>query len=128
MTKLKMIAAVAASTLALGGTAIATTAQAQPWDHGYSDRAYDHRGYDDSRLTPSYVSGLDWKITNAARRGLISWAQARDLRGELGQMRPLAWRVQNGNARPWEARRLEQFVNRVDSLTSGYAYNGRRYR
>jgi hypothetical protein len=129
MTKLKTIAAIAASTLALGGAAMATTAQAQPWNHGNYDRSYDHRGYNgDSRLTTSYVDGLDWKIQNAARYGRISWRDARDLRGQLQSMKPIAWRVQTGEARPWEVNRLQQFVNRVDALTSGYAQNNRRWR
>jgi hypothetical protein len=129
MTKLKTFAAIATSALALGGAAV-TTAQAQPWNHyGYSEhRDYDNRGYNDSRLTTSYVDGLDWKIDNAARRGMISWGQARNLRGELQQMKPIAWRVQTGQARGWEVNRLENFVNRVDSLTQGYAYNNRRWR
>jgi hypothetical protein len=123
MTKLKMIAAVAASTLALGGVAV-TTAQAQPWHHEY----YEHNGYNDSRLTTSYVDGLNWKITNAARNGAISWGQARELRGELRGVQPLAYRVQTGQARPWEVNRLEAVVNRIDNLTRGYAYNMRRDR
>jgi hypothetical protein len=122
MTKLKKIAAIAASTLALGGFTVATTAQAQGWRHGYYNRGVD------SRLTTSYVDGLDWKINNAAQYGRISWGQARNLRGELQTMKPIAWRVQTGQARPWEVNRLETFVNRVDSLTQGYAYNNRRYR
>lgn len=134
MTKLKTIAAIAASTLALGGAAVATTAQAQPWNPGYSDyhgydrgdRAYDH--HIDSRLTVQYINGLDWKIDRAARQGLISWRDARDLRAQLQDMKPIAWRAQTGRARPWEINRLERFVNRVDSLTNGYAYNTRRWR
>ena len=121
MTKLKMFAAVAASTLALGGAAV-TTAQAQPWYHGYN--AYNG----DNRLTTSYVDGLEWKIDNAARNGAISWGQARELRGELRSVQPLAYRVQTGQARPWEVNRLEAVVNRIDNLTQGYAYNTRRYR
>ena len=127
MTKLKTIAAIAASTLALGGAAVATTAQAQPWDHGYTDnRAYDH--HIDGRLTVQYINGLDWKISNAARQGRLSWRDARDLRAQLQDMKPLAWRVQSGRARPYEVNRLERFVNQVDSLTNGYAYNNRRWR
>jgi len=123
MTKLKFTAAIAASTLALGGATFATTAQAQPWHHGYG---YNHSV--DSRLTTSYVDGLDWKIQNAARYGRISWRQARDLRSQLQSMKPIAWRVQTGEARPWEVNRLERFVNQVDALTTGYAYNNRRWR
>ena len=118
MTKLKTLAAIAASTLALSGVA-ATTASAQPW-------AYNH--YSDSRLTISYVNSLDWKIINAARHGTISWGQAREMRAELRSVRPLAWRVENGRAQPWEARRLERVVDRIDSMTQGYAYNTPRYR
>lgn len=131
MTKLKTFAAIAASTMALTGVTV-TAAQAQPWNHDryYDNQRYDNQRYEnhDSRLTTSYVDGLDWKINNAARQGQISWRDARGLRGELQQMKPIAWRVQTGQARPWEVNRLEQFVNRVDALTSGYAYNNRRWR
>lgn len=129
MTKLKMLAAVAATTLAFGGAAV-TTAQAQPWRHYDSDdynRGDYNRGYvNDSRLTTSYVDGLEWKINNAAQHGQISWGQARDLRMQLRSVQPLAYRVQTGQARPWEVRRLEAVVNRIDSMTTGYAYNTRR--
>jgi len=125
MTKLKTLAAVAASTMALAGLA-STAAQAQPWNHGHNyAQRYENR---DSRLTTSYVDGLDWKINNAAQYGRISWNEARNLRGQLQQMKPVAWRVQTGQARPWEVNRLEQFVNRVDALTQGYASNNRRWR
>ena len=117
MTKLKTLAMIAASTLAIGGVAT-TAAQAQPWHHSYSD----------NRLTTSYVDGLAWKIDSAAQRGVISWNQARDLHGQLRSVQPLAWRAQNGQARPWEVQRLETVVNRIDGLTSGYAYNMRRDR
>ncbi|MFC3071471.1 hypothetical protein [Phenylobacterium soli] len=117
MTKLKTLAAVAATTLAIGGAAV-TTANAQPWRPAYAD----------NRLTTSYVDGLNWKITNAARNGAISWGEARDLRAQVRSVQPLAWRVQTGRASPWEVRRLENVVDRVDSLTSGYAYNAPRYR
>lgn len=116
MTKFKTIAAVAASAIAIGGAAV-STASAQPW-------RYDH--YSDNRLTTPYVDGLQWKINNAARRGAISWDEARDLRAELRSVQPIAWRVQNGQARPGEVRRLEMVVNRIDSATSGYAYNAPR--
>jgi len=116
MTKLKILAAAAASTLALGGATVATTAQAQPYYHGYSD----------SRLNTAYVNHLGWKIDRARERGMISWRQARDLHMQLASVQPLAWRAQTGQARPWEVRRLENVVNRIDSLTQGYAYNMRR--
>ena len=127
MTKLKTLAMIAASTLALGGAA-ATAAQAQPWHNYDRDHGYMNRGYNDNRLTTSYVDGLAWKIDSAAQRGVISWSQARDLHGQLRSVQPLAWRAQNGQARPWEVQRLETVVNRIDGLTSGYAYNMRRDR
>ena len=113
MTKLKTILAIAASAIAIGGAAV-STANAQPWRHDY---------YSDNRLTTSYIDGLQWKINNAARDGRISWGEARDLRAQVRSVQPIAWRAQNGQARPWEVNRLEAVVNRVDSLTSGYAYN-----
>src|SRR5579884_1331107 len=112
MTKLKMFTAVAASTMAIAGFAM-TAAHAQPW-------------MGDSRLNTSYVDGEAWKIDNAARNGVISWGEARDLHNQLTSVQPLAWRVQTGQARPYEVRRLEMVVNRIDNLTSRYAYNGYR--
>jgi hypothetical protein len=122
MTKLKTLAILTASTLALGGATV-TAAQAQPWNHGYYN---DHRGYSDNRLTTSYVDGLAWKIDNARAHGVIDWRMARDLHGQLASVQPLAYRVQTGQARPWEVQRLQSVVNRIDGLTSGYAYNNRR--
>jgi hypothetical protein len=116
MTKFKTIAAIAVSAVAIGGVAV-STADAQPWRQGH---------YSDSHLSTSYVDGLQWKINNAARQGLISWSEARDLRAQLRSVQPIAYRVQNGEARPWEVQRLETVVDRIDSLTSGYAYNTNR--
>jgi len=113
---------IGASALALSA-ASTMTAQAQPWNH--YGRTYD-RGYD-SRLNTSYVDSLDWKITNAAKTGEISWNQARDLRSQLRSVQPLAYRVQTGQARGYEVERLRAVVNRIDAATSRYAYNDRRY-
>jgi len=114
MLNLKKIALIGASALAVSA-ASTMTVQAQPW--GYHGRAYDNR------LTTSYVDSLDWKITNAAQRGMISWSEARDLRGELRSVQPLAYRVQTGRANGYEVQRLENVVNRIDAATSRYAYN-----
>jgi hypothetical protein len=118
MRKFKYIAVIGASALALSA-ASTMTAQAQPWAH--YGQAYD------SRLNTSYVDSLDWKITNAARQGTISWGEARDLRGELRSVQPLAYRVQTGQARGYEVERLRAVVNRIDAATSRYAANDRRY-
>ncbi|MGZ6016670.1 MAG: hypothetical protein ACXWKM_13085 [Phenylobacterium sp.] len=120
MRKFKFIALIGASALAVSA-ASTMSAQAQPWGYGYRAPAYD------SRLTTSYVDSLDWKITTAAQRGVISWGEARELRGELRSVQPLAYRVQTGRANGWEVRRLENTVNRIESATSRYAYNDRRY-
>jgi hypothetical protein len=112
------MALIGASALAVSA-ASTLSAQAQPW--GYHRPAYD------ARLTTSYVDSLDWKITNAAQRGVISWSEARDLRGELRSVQPIAYRNQTGQAGPGEVRRLEMVVNRIESATSRYAYNDRRY-
>ena len=122
MRKFKYMAVIGASALALSA-ASTVTAQAQPWSH--YGHAYD-RGYD-SRLNTSYVDSLDWKITNAAQRGVISWGEARDLRGQLRSVQPLAYRVQTGQARGYEVERLRAVVNRIDAAVSRYAYNDRRY-
>jgi hypothetical protein len=128
MRKFKYMAVIGASALALSA-ASTMTAQAQPWAHygrDYDNRAYDNRA-SDNRLNTSYVDSLDWKITNAAQRGVIGWGEARELRGELRSVQPLAYRVQTGQARGYEVERLRAVVNRIDAATSRYAYNDRRY-
>jgi hypothetical protein len=119
MNKMKTLAAIAASTVAISGLTM-TAAQARPWHHGY------HSDARDSRLMTPYVDGLAWKIDNARNQGRISWRQARDLHSQLASVQPLAYRYQTGQARPYEVQRLAMVVNRIDSLTQGYAYNMRR--
>jgi hypothetical protein len=99
-----------AATAAL--TAAVAPAAAQPYGR--------HGGYS-SNLSTSYVDSLDWKITNAAQERRISWGEARNLKSELSQVKPIAWRVQTGEARGWERQRLEQAVSRIEqAVNSGY--------
>jgi hypothetical protein len=98
-----------AAVAALGAAAV--PAAAQPWSHGR---------YADSQLTSSYVDSLDWKINNAARQGRISWGEARDLRTQLRQVQPIAYRVQTGQARGWETRRLQVAVDRIEQAVNSY--------
>ncbi|WP_133254947.1 hypothetical protein [Phenylobacterium hankyongense] len=107
-----------AAVAALG--AAAAPAAAQPWNPG---RAYDNHG--SGQLTTSYVDSLDWKISNAAREGRISWQDARQLRGDLRQAQPIAYRVQTGEARGWERQRLQTTVSRIEQAVNGYG--GRTY-
>jgi opacity protein-like surface antigen len=122
-TLLLSLAAVAA----LG--AVAAPAAAQPYgDYGRYDHRYEHHGY--GRLDTAYVDSLDWKITNAARHGVISWGEARSLRGDLRAVQPLAWRVQTGAARPWEVERLQRTVSRIEYAVNRqprYDRDGRGY-
>lgn len=118
MRMFNKIVLIGASALAFSAASTVAT-QAQPWR--YNAPAYD------SRLNTSYVDSLDWRITNAAQRGVISWNEARDLRNDLRSVQPLAYRNQTGQARPWEVRRLENVVSRIESATSRYASNDRRY-
>lgn len=111
MNSLKKIIIASATALTMTGVA-AGMAQAQPgryYDRGY-DRGYDHRV---DRLSTGYVDSLNWKIQNAAREGRISWREARDLQGDLNRVKPLAWRYQTGQARPYEINRLERTVDRI---------------
>jgi len=103
MNNLKKIMAAGAAALTLG-VGVASTAQAQA-------------------LTTPYVDSLDWKITNAAQQGRISWSEARDLRRELRSVHDLAWRNQTGQINRWQYRRLESTVRHVESRVSRYANN-----
>lgn len=104
MSNLKKMIVIGASALTLSMGA-AVTAQAQ-------------------QLNTPYVDSLNWRITDAARHGRISWSEARELRTELRSVHDLAWRNETGRIRPWEYRRLANTVRHVESRTSGYAYNG----
>ena len=102
MYSFKKMIVIGATALTLGAGA-AATAQAQA-------------------LTTPYVDSLNWRITNAAQQGRISWGEARELRGELQSVHDLAWRNQTGQLRPWEYRRLAETVHHVEARTLGYAY------
>jgi len=117
MNSLKKIIIASATALTMTGMA-ASMAQAQPGR--YYNRGYD-RGYDQrvDRLTTGYVDSLDWKIDNAARHGWISWNEARDLKGDLNRVKPLAWRYQTGEARPGEINRLRRTVDRITDEVHG---------
>ncbi len=108
MSSLKKMIVIGATALTLGAGA-AATAQAQV-------------------LTTPYVDSLNWRITNAAQQGRISWGEARELRGELQSVHDLAWLNQTGQIRPWQYRRLADTVHHIEARTSGYAYGyGRGY-
>ena len=120
---------------AVAVAAAAAPAAAQDYGRygGYGGYGGYHQDYRTGRLTTPYVDSLDWKIVNAAREGRISWGEARDLRREFRQVQPIAWRVQTGEARPWEVARLDRVVSRIEAAVGrgGYAwrgdYDGRRY-
>jgi hypothetical protein len=106
---------------------VAAPASAQPWrdhDDGYGH----HQSQAPYRLTTPYVDGLEWKINNAAREGRISWADARDMKHDLRQVKPIAWRVQTGQAGRWEIERLDRAVSRIERAVGGhnYAYRDNR--
>ena len=125
MTKLKLMAAIGATALMIGGT-VATTAAAQPgryYERGY-DRDYNHNYNQGGQLTTSYVDSLEWRINNSP----IPRGQRRALLMELRQIQPLAWRVQTGQASRWEYNRLAQGVNRIERATQYASNDDRRYR
>lgn len=122
----KLLIALAA-TATLG--AAAAPAAAQPWGYGY-ERGHD-RGYDrhyGGQLTTSYVDSLEWRINNAAREGRISWGSARQLRDELRQIQPLAWRVQTGQASRREFQRLSRGVDRIEAAVNSHSRHAWRDR
>jgi hypothetical protein len=135
MKTLKTLALIGASALAVSAVSTAA-AQAQPWHgygygygYGYGSARYADSAYDSRRLTTGYVDRLDARVVDAARERLISWPEARDLRGALSDARTLAWRVQTGRADRWEVRRLDSALDRVEAAVSRYADNDRdRYR
>jgi hypothetical protein len=106
--------------------AAAAPAAAQPWR---DDGRFYHQDYRGDRLSTRYVDSLDWRITNAAHDGRISWGEAREMRGDLRSVHDLAWRNETGGIRPWEYRRLSDTVRRIEVRTSDYGWRdgGRPY-
>jgi hypothetical protein len=105
--------------------AAATPAAAQSW--GGHDGGY-RGGYDADRggqIQTPYLDRLNWKIVRAAREGRISWDDARELRREVREVQPLAWRVQTGQADRWEARRLERRVSRIERVVDNRGWGDR---
>lgn len=82
-----------------------------------------------SNSPTAYTDSYDWKINNAAQQGRISWDQARNLRAQLQQVKPLAWRVQTGEASSWERSRWQSTMDRINGQISGrggYYYSNNR--
>jgi hypothetical protein len=103
------------SLAALGAVAAtAAPAAAQPWPGYAADYGYRGAAYADARLTVGDIDRLDWRIFDAARDHRISWDEARDLRQEVREVQPIAWRVQTGRASGWEAARLDRVVTHVE--------------
>jgi hypothetical protein len=119
MKTLKTFGLITASALAVAATAAPSLAQ--PWRGGYDRPAPAYNRH----LNTSYVDSLDWRITNAARRNMISWREANALRAQLREVQPIAYRVQTGRASRWEYQRLSRVVDRIESATRGYAMNDR---
>jgi opacity protein-like surface antigen len=109
-------------TAAAALAAAAAPAAAQDW-RGQNDGYRNDRPYAGAQRNNA-LTGLEWKIDNAAREGRLSRSEARNLLSELRQVQPIAWKVQAGRATSWERQRLERVVNRIERAT--YARYDRR--
>jgi hypothetical protein len=119
---IKTLALSLVATAAVAGAALApAAASAQPYRY--------ERGYAPYHLTSGYVDGLFWKLDNAAAEGRISWREAHRLKAELRPVQEFAHPVETGRASPWQRRRLEQVVARIDAaLERGSERYERGYR
>ena len=120
MKTLKTLALIGASALAVSAVSTAAV-QAQP----YGGYGYGHREHVDTRLSPANIDRLAARLDYLARARLINWNQAHHLKQDLMQVRPLAWRAENGRANSWEIRRLRDTIFRVEAESSRYASNDR---
>jgi hypothetical protein len=105
-------------TAAAALAAAAQPAAAQTWrDHNGENPAAYGQGYDrgDHRQGVGVIDRLDRKITNAVEQRRISHREARSLRADLQDLRPIAWRVERGRADGGERRRLDRGVERIES-------------
>jgi hypothetical protein len=104
-------------TAAAALAAAAAPVAAQPWrDHDSHSRGYGARGGDSS----SQVRAQEWRIRNAVRQGRISGGEARALFDELGQLRPVAWRLDNGRWNNWDYQQLSRGLGHVEAGLNGF--------
>jgi len=108
MYSIKKIMMIGATALTLSAGAAVTAQAAQP-------------------LTTPYIDSLNWKITEAARAGRISWPEARELRSELRSVHNLAWRNQTGRIDASQHQHLANVVSHVEMRTLGYATYANSY-
>ena len=106
-------------TAAAALAAAVTPAAAQSWrGHDSYAGGYDRRSDNDSR---SEIRAQEWRIRSAAEQGRISRGEARQLMAELAQLRPLAWRVENGRSNNWEYQQLARGLGHVQAGLNVYA-------
>ena len=96
--------------------AAAAPAAAQPWrdndrySGGYSN-GYGATGPESS----SQVRAQEWRIRSAVQQGRISGGEARQLFDEMRPLRPLAWRLDNGQWNNWDYQQLARALGHVQA-------------
>jgi hypothetical protein len=97
--------------------AVAAPAAAQPW-RGHDSYSSNHgaRGADSS----AQVRAQEWRIRNAVRQGRISGGEARQLFDELGSLRPVAWRLDNGRWNNRDYQQLSRGLGHVEAGLNGF--------
>jgi len=108
MYSIKKIMMIGAAALTLSAGAAVTAQAAQP-------------------LTTPYIDSLNWKVTQAAREGRISWPEARQLRSELWSVHDLAWRNQTGHINAEQHDHLANVVTHVEMRATGQAHYANDY-
>jgi hypothetical protein len=124
-------------TAAAALAATVAPAVAQPYAHqgdGYHQDYGSRDGYgsrqsyvrpDNTRYVTDNLNRLERRISDAVYAHRISWQEARELKDELRAVRPIAWRVRNGQASGWERQRLDRTEARIESALNRYAQNDR---
>ncbi|MFI4950948.1 MAG: hypothetical protein ACHP7A_07910 [Caulobacterales bacterium] len=111
----------------------AAPAMAQPWRDHY---AYGG-GYGRNEGSNGELRAQEWRIRQAVQQGEISRGQAAQLFDELSDLRPVAWRLDNGRWNNPDYQRLARglghvqaqlnvFASRRDDYADGYGRDWRR--
>lgn len=118
----KLLISLAAAGTALG---IATPAAAQYYQQPYYGQQYGYNGYgyNNRAQMQRELQQIRYQADNLARQGRLTRSEARDLFGDIASAERALYRSNN----PWEARNLNEKINRIRYELHRYAdYDGRR--
>jgi hypothetical protein len=122
MRKVLISLAAAGMAFGLAAPAAAQYYPGQP-SYGYNGYGYNGYGYNNRGQMQRELQQIRFQADNLARQGRLTRSEARDLFGDIASAERALYRSNN----PWEARNLNERINRIRYELHRYAdYDGRR--